>query len=256
MTAISICTTNYNCGHALDRHLSSLFRVLHGLDYEYIAVDDYSKDESWDILQSWIPREPKMKVFRRRCTMGEGRELAFRRSRGAHVMVVDTDVVYHDILRRFVERYLDQWSGYSVQAIFCGMFPRDQWEKVGGRRSLNTNEDVDMWVRIHRLGTMRWYPVPMGDNFKEPKAWGRGDHLSSRYTGLERTTRLLRREWDLLKTRHLAKIDLGELVRNGTIDLGLGPIPGPWPQNRTRLSRREHVANFGRDLQAVVRRRK
>src|SRR2546427_11466872 len=100
-----------------------------------------------------------MKIASRRCTMGAGRQFAFKESEGSHIMVLDTDVVYSELLRRLVDQYLDHHSMFSLQAIFCGLFPRQQWINVGGRRNLNTNEDVDMWIRLWRLGTMRWYPV-------------------------------------------------------------------------------------------------
>jgi len=105
---------------------------------------------------------------------GGGREIAFSLSHGGYVMVLDTDVVYSSLLRRFVDAYLHLCRSLSIQAIFCGSFPREQWIRAGGRRSLNTNEDVDVWLRIHRLGTMRWFPVSLGENVKEAVAWGKG----------------------------------------------------------------------------------
>jgi len=124
----------------------------------------------------------------------------------------DTDVVYGPLLRPFVDAYFARYANLSLQAIFCGIFPRDQWVRAGGRRSLNTNQDVDLWIRIARQGTMRWYPVFVGENVKEASAAGRADYLSKRYDRRERTIRLLRKEFDPFKTRELARVNLVDLI--------------------------------------------
>jgi len=250
---LSVCATNYNCAHALERHLRSVYGNLAGLGFEYIVVDNASRDGSQDILRRWAAQNENLKVSVRRSTMGDGRQLAFEQSSGSQIMVLDTDVVYTTLLRRFVDRYFERYRDFSVQAIFCAIFPREQWLLAGGRRSLNTNEDVDMWLRVLKLGTMRWYPVPLGENLKEPLAWGESDHLSSRYAKGERIVRLLRREWDLLKTRQVRDVDLESLVRRLTIDFELGPSVGTWPQRRVRVGRARHAAAFVRDLRDVLR---
>src|SRR5467141_5114100 len=198
---LSICTTNYNCAHALPQHLNSVFGNLEGIDFEYVVVDNRSRDGSSEILQRWARSHPNVTVLSRRSTMGEGRQIAFEHSKGAYIMVLDTDVVYSHLLRKFTQIYFDAFSNYSVQAIFCAIFPRSQWESVGGRRNLNTNEDVDMWVRLWRRDLIRWSLVALGANLKEPNATGSYDHLSTRYSRSERVLRLFRRELDIWKTR-------------------------------------------------------
>lgn len=249
---LSICTTNYNCANVLPRHLASVYRTLEGIGFEYIVVDNRSKDGSLPILSDWAMQQPNMSVSSRRCTMGEGRQIAFSHSRGQFIMVLDTDVIYSSRLRVFLERYLQRHSDVSVQALYCGIFPRDHWTRVGGRRSLNTNEDVDMWIRLLRLGKMKWYPLSMGENLKEPSALGSSDYLSQRYPPSERVFRLLRREWDLLKTRPLRGVDLGAAIRANTIDFGLEATVGAWPQARVRQSTFGHWASFVRDLRAAI----
>ncbi|HYT18049.1 MAG TPA: glycosyltransferase family A protein [Thermoplasmata archaeon] len=250
---ISVCTTNYNCAHALGRHLESVYRVLAGLDFEYIVVDNRSTDQSWDILRGWNSTHPNMRLMSKRCTMGAGRQIGFAHSSGRFIVILDTDVVYDPILRLVVDRYLEQFSSFALQALYCGIFPRAQWAAIGGRRSLNTNEDVDMWIRLWRLGSMRWYPVPVGTNFKDSAAAGSHDYLSRRYPPRERIARLLRREWDLLKTRDLQPIDLEGIINSNTIDLGLVKAIPSWPQNRTRQTATQHLVEFVRLAKQVIR---
>ena len=250
---ISVCTTNYNCAHALGRHLESVYRVLAGIDFEYIVVDNRSRDKSWDILRGWSSRHPNMRLISKRCTMGAGRQIAFHHSSGRFIVVLDTDVVYDPVLRVVVDRYLEQFSAFALQALFCGIYPREQWAAIGGRRSLNTNEDVDMWVRLWRLGWMRWYPIPVGTNLKESAAAGSHDYLSRRYPRRERIARLLRREWDMLKTRDLQLVDLRGIIASNTIDLGLVKAIPLWPQNRTRQTAIEHLVEFVRLAKQAIR---
>lgn len=250
---LSICTTNYNCAHALRRHLDSVYRAFAGLDFEYVVVDNRSRDHSWDILQGWTSAHPNMRLISKRCTMGAGRQIAFEHSEGRFVVVLDTDVVYDPVLRLVVDRYLERFRSLAVQAVFCGIFPRHLWAAIGGRHSLNTNEDVDMWIRLWKIGSMRWYPVPVGTNVKDPSATGSFDYLSERYARGERMARLVRREWDLWKTRDLQRIDLNEVIASNTIDLGLEtPVP-PWPQSRARMTVGQQLVEAVRLAKQVIR---
>jgi hypothetical protein len=168
-------------------------------------------------------------------------------------MVVDTDVVYSDLLRRLVDAYAKGYAHLSVQTIFCGIFPREQWIRAGGRRSLNTNEDVDLWLRLDRLGVMRWYPIAVGENMKESPAWGQADYLSSRYTKAERLLRLVRREWDFLKTKPVQRVDLQAIAKEKTIDLELRAETVDWPRSRLRQTRLQHIIGFVREFKQAAR---
>jgi len=49
----SVCTTNYNCAHALQKHLDSVYSLFDDSDFEYIVVDNKSKDDSLEILNEY-----------------------------------------------------------------------------------------------------------------------------------------------------------------------------------------------------------
>jgi len=249
---VSVCATNYNCAHALRSHLESVYTRLNGVEFEYVVVDNRSRDASPKILEAWAHNYRNMTVLSKRCTRGEGRQIAFLHSRGKHIVVLDTDVIYSPILRGFVDAYFEKSPDFAVQAVFCGIFPRRYWRKVGGQRSLNTNEDVDLWLRLSRLKVMKWYPIVTGENAKEPSAWGRDDFLSDRYTRAERFLRLTRRQWDQWKTRELEKTDLGSMIEQNTVDLGLDIEHGLWPQNREPRSPVDHTIEFLRELRHLM----
>lgn len=248
MVQFSICTTNYNCAHVLEEHLKSVYDLMRRFDFEYLVVDSKSTDHSEEILRRWESTHPNMHVWVRRCTMGRGRQIAFEKSGGDYIIVLDTDVVYSPQLPQFLTRYLVETPVFAVQALYCGVFPRTVWRNVGGRRSLNTHEDLDMWVRIWRTGKMRWYPFALGQNVKEPHASGGLDFLSSRYSRTGRLRRVLRRHYDLWKTSGLSSLDLVDMYRHNQVDLGLGPPFDRWFDNRQKLSLVRQCALLTREL--------
>src|SRR5436190_1827417 len=74
-----------------------------------------------------------------------------------------------------------------------------------------------------------------------------------RYPRRERVIRLLRREWDLLKTRELQRMNLQEIISSNTIDLGLGKAIPPWPQNRPQQTATQHLVEIVRLAKQVIR---
>ncbi|UCD92965.1 MAG: glycosyltransferase family 2 protein [Methanobacteriota archaeon] len=219
---LSFCTTNYNCAHALEKHLESIYSIFDENDFEYIVVDNKSKDDSYRILCDFARGHGNMRVLSRKCSMGRGRQLAFKESVGRFIIVVDTDTVYFPIVREFVDKYLEQYPEFAVQAKLFGIFPREIWESVGGRGDFNTGEDFEMWMRIWKIGRMKWYPVQMGTNVKDPSAKDSYDFLSIRYDKFERFTRFLRREFDTIRLRKYEKLDLVNVWKSNAVDFGLG----------------------------------
>gem|GEM_PF-4553489 len=253
LPSLAVCTTNYNCGHALESHLTSVYEVFADVPFEYAVVDSRSRDSSMSILRKWARDHGNLRFFEKRCTRGEGRNIAVRMTRAPVIVVVDTDVVCFPRARIFVQRCVEEFPEFGFQAIFLGVFPRALWNLVRGQRSLNIYEDVDFWLRLHALGRMRWYPRAMGDNLKESEAEGRFDHFSSRYSKMEQLTRLVRREWDLWSTRQYEGVDLESIIRQNTLDFGLGESAGGWVTNRPRSGRLSNLLGFSRFLRQVLR---
>jgi glycosyltransferase involved in cell wall biosynthesis len=226
---ISICTTNYNCAHALNRHLDSIYSQLDEKDFEYIMVDNFSKDASPKILKEFEKKHDNFKLLSHKSSMGKGREIAFGHSHYDHIMVVDTDTVYFPIFKDFIEIYFNKYSNIALQALYCGIFPRDIWEKIGGRRDFNIYEDVDMWIRIWRLGKIKWYPVIIGENIKDSDAsW---EYKSTRYGKMEKVRRLLKREYDLFRLREIHNMNLKKMYEDNIVDLGIGEMQPVWVKN-------------------------
>lgn len=219
----SICTTNYNCAHALQQHLDSIYSQLDEEKFEYIVVDSKSKDNSMDVLRKHASFHENMTVLQKRCARGVGRQIAFGRSKGDYILQVDTDTVYYPIWKKFLYKCLESFPDLAVQAIFGGIYPRSIMNEVRGWRNFQWGDDLDLWIRVWKIGKMRWYPVAVGENVKEKGTDSYMDAFSHRYgSKLEKSLRMLRTELDWLKLYHVQSSDLLKIVEENTVDFGLG----------------------------------
>ena len=89
-------------------------------------------------------------------------------------------------------------------------------------------EDLDMWIRIWKLGKIKWYPVLIGENMKEAGASATWEYKSKRYSKFDKIRRFARREYDLLKLRELNSINLKKMYEDNIVDLGLGEMQNQW----------------------------
>jgi len=221
--------------------------------FEYIVVDNKSKDDSFNILKNFEKEHENMKVLSQKCTMGWGRQISFEHSTGKFIMVIDTDTVYYPIFKDFVDIYLKKYTDMAIQAFFCGIFPREIWIEIGGRRDLNIYEDLDMWIRIWKLGKMKWYPVYIGENIKEKGAQASFEYKSTRYNKFEKIRRFIRRDYDLLKLKEIHKIELKKMYEENIIDLGLGEMRNEWVKNIPRLGLFKWATVRRRELHKLLR---
>jgi glycosyltransferase involved in cell wall biosynthesis len=197
--------------------------------FEYIMVDNFSSDESPKILKDFESKHDNFTLIFKKCTMGMGREIAFEHSKHDYIMVIDTDTVYYPIFKDFVDIYFEKYSDIALQALFCGIFPRKIWEEIGGRGDFNIYEDLDMWIRIWKLGKIKWYPVIIGENIKDSGA--SYEYKSKRYGKFEKIRRLIRRQYDLMRLREIYTINLKKMYKDNIVDLGLGEMQQVWIEN-------------------------
>jgi hypothetical protein len=85
-----------------------------------------------------------------------------------------------------------------------------------------------MWMRIWQINKMKWYPVDMGKNLKDENAKDSYDFFSSRYSKFEKIRRLARSEFDRLKQKKYEKLDVMDIWKSNSIDMGLGEMRSRW----------------------------
>ena len=89
---VSVITPNYNCagfiGGAIESVLSQTYR-----NWEMIIVDDCSSDQSCDIIESYIEKDCRIRLFKMASRSGSAfcRNLAIERSKGEFVAFLDSD---------------------------------------------------------------------------------------------------------------------------------------------------------------------
>ena len=250
---LGIAATNYNCAHALVSHLDSIYRQFPEDFFEYIVVDNFSQDTSSEIFREWASTHRNFRWLKARCTRGQGREIAICESNAPYVLTVDTDTVYRPILRSFVDQVLEKWPHHAVQAIYSGIYPRVLLRAIGGFENFNYGEDFELWMRLWHIGRMKWCPVSMGENLKEPGTLDANDFLSARYSLSNRVARLLRSEFDRLRLSRYEVFDLRSILATNTVDLGLGPIENHWFGERHMGSLWREIPAFARSFSQILR---
>ncbi len=90
---ISIITPSFNRAGIVHETAESIFNQTNP-NWEWVIVDDGSTDNSWEVLQSFVSRDDRVKIFKRdrgpkgACTC---RNIAVEKSTGDYVMFLDTD---------------------------------------------------------------------------------------------------------------------------------------------------------------------
>lgn len=233
MPKLSICTTNYNCAHALKQHLDSVYSQLDEDFFEYIVVDSKSSDTSMDILDNFSDSHENINILQKKCVRGIGRQIAFKESSGDYIIQVDTDTRYLPIWKSFINKAKEQYPKSAVQAIYSGIYPRDVLEEVGGWKDFQYAEDFELWMRIWKIGKMKWYPLMVGINIKDRE--GYEDIYSQRFSKSEALIRLLRHEYDWIRLHDYRKMDVIKILEQNSIDFGFGDTEENWFGRRGSL---------------------
>lgn len=257
LPTLSVCATSYNSAQFLREHLDSVYDALSDYAFEYILVDNCSRDGTRSILEKESESRANLRFVIRRCSRGAGRQLAALISTGSTFVALDTDTIYTSILTSLVDVFLRQFepAGLALQAIYAGLYPRSVWFEAGGMRNLNFADDLDFWMRIAQLGKMRWTPVIVGENLKPPNEMNSADVFSARYGKTERVLRLLRREFDLWRVRNVIRMDPEAVRRKNTVDLQLGSLYPRWIASGSVWSVRASARRFRSDLVRILSQR-
>ena len=187
MIDLSVIIVNYNNRNFLDDCLNSVFHATHRASLEVILVDNYSADDSVELVRSNFP---SVKIIENQANLGFGRanNQALKVSRGRYLLLLNTDtVVKEGALDQLVE-FLDTqpragacgpkllnvngtpqhqgglfsrrfWLSQEPVAVdyliaAALMVRREVYERVGGldENFFFSNEDLDWCRRIRRAG--------------------------------------------------------------------------------------------------------
>ncbi len=106
---VSVLISVFNVGHFLPSCLDSLLAQHHD-NIEIIAIDDFSRDDSWKILKLYRKFDKRIKIYRNVKHYGKGVTLnrAVNRAKGQFLAMMDAkDIVYKERFTKQVKFLLD-----------------------------------------------------------------------------------------------------------------------------------------------------
>jgi glycosyltransferase involved in cell wall biosynthesis len=183
----------------------SLNSLLEQLDesYEVVVVDNFSADGTFEILREF-EQTHSVRVIRRRCTRGLGRQIAFQNATGEYIIAnLDLDDVFLPVLEKIVTTYHEIAEGGLMALFNFAAAPTDEWVQnitvgprglislLGGWRDLNVFEDWDLWSRADNEGKYCWTTFKFAANkTSHPESSGAFGRLTHRYERYKERLRL------------------------------------------------------------------
>lgn len=161
----SICATTYNCADTVEKSMDSISKRANTRAMEFVVCDSRSNDGTPQLIQRYSGYFKTLKIISKRCTRGKGRWIAFKNSTGRYIIQVDLDTVYNDAWSEFVKWHRRYLPDFVVQTMGSGIYPREVIERVGGWMNLNYSEDLDMWIKLARIGKLRWSNLVTGYDY-------------------------------------------------------------------------------------------
>lgn len=179
---VSVLTTSYNREAYIAETIESVLAQTM-TDFEYIIVDDCSKDRSFEIAKSYAAKDSRIQVYRNEPNLGDypNRNRAASYAKGKYLKYIDSDdVLYRHALSVFVD-YLNSdpdcaialaknnfpsrpmpivLSPYEVlhselsiggvlgNAPGSAMIRRLSFDAVGGFSGKNLIGDYELWLRL------------------------------------------------------------------------------------------------------------
>lgn len=206
---VSILIPNYNKSPYLRQTLDSVLNQTY-TNFECIIVDDYSTDNSWEILEEYASLHTRIKIFRRPEDRKQGgnaaRNFAIEQSKGQYVAFLDSDDIWNpkrlevafeflkasDVLSIFSGAIInrpnsieklpsrDIREGESVfdfilsDGVFCPtpslIIKSDLAKKVMFDENLKRHQDYDFFIRAHLISPWRYF-----ENYDVQVNWTRSD---------------------------------------------------------------------------------
>ncbi len=194
---ISVIVTNFNYEKWLRRCIRSLLNQSFD-DYEIIIIDDYSSDNSRNILLEYENHD-KINLIFNKSNMGVGYSstTASKQALGKYIVRVDADdYVHNDFLKclylwasfnnshavacdyqevNFNEDILNTKS-QKDETLACGILYRtDLLEYLGyWNQTLRINEDIDMIERFKKEFKLEYINIPLYRYFKHESSMTHG----------------------------------------------------------------------------------
>ena len=164
---VSICATVYNNKDRVRASLNSVINQFPDFskNFEFVIVDNFSDDDTYEILKEFASKYKNIRVYRAHCTRGKGRDVALRKAHGEYIFYVDLDTIYYPTLSKLVYGSLSKYKKWTDSDIITSVIKRSTLIRLGGWRDLQTSEDTELSARAIRQGIkFLLVPVKVGEN--------------------------------------------------------------------------------------------
>jgi glycosyltransferase involved in cell wall biosynthesis len=177
MIKYSVCITHHNNAETLRDSLDSILNQIDG-SFEVVVVDSQSNDGSEGILREYH-ENGKIKLISRKCSRGQGRQIALENSLGYYVIShIDMDDVYSRQLVELIGHYHAKCEGKIMVAISSPgdwtqnvtIGPRELIMKIGGWRDLQWGDDWDLWSRAAMSSSYSWTIFAVSERHKDRRS--------------------------------------------------------------------------------------
>jgi glycosyltransferase involved in cell wall biosynthesis len=183
---VSVCITVFNEAATISKLLNSLFRQSKVPD-EIVIVDGGSKDETVKLIKNYIKRHRNIKLFVKKCSRAEGRNIAVKTAKYDYIAMTDAGCWANSkwlerITKPFSKRGTEMVAGFykmvgntyfqKALSVYLGVTPtkfdniflpstrsvafkRKLWDRVGGfpENLPDTAEDTVFNYKAVKLGT-------------------------------------------------------------------------------------------------------
>ncbi|WP_368192204.1 glycosyltransferase family 2 protein [Aeromonas sp. s8] len=135
---VSVLVPVYNLGRFIEPCLLSLLEQQTNFDFEVIAIDDGSSDDSWAILQRLVQQWPQLKALQNSQNMGlaKTQKRLLREASGEYIAYVDGDDLALPGKLQSQADYLDTHTGCTLCYHEAEMFD----DETGARLKLFTRD--------------------------------------------------------------------------------------------------------------------
>lgn len=189
---VSVLTTCYNREAYLAETIKSVLAQTYS-DFEYIIVDDCSKDTTFEIAQSYAAKDCRIRLYRNETNLGDypNRNRAASFATGKYIKYIDSDDVLYphalDVCVRYMEMFpqaglglsklhgqdrplpevLSPREAYTEHFLGAGLFSnapgsvairRETFEKVGYFSGTRMIGDFEMWLLLARSSDTALFP--------------------------------------------------------------------------------------------------
>lgn len=160
MTKLSFIVTSYNYANFIEKNLNSIKNQTFN-DFEIIVVDDFSDDNSIEIIKNFINRNPNLKIKLIKHDKNQGQLKAcitgLNKAEGEYITFVDSDDI---LLSTYAEELLKAHEKENVGFISCNCIKiNENDEEILEHKPKNNGNIKKLNLFSSPFGGWYWMPM-------------------------------------------------------------------------------------------------